>query len=118
MGIIIPESESLNNGMVTNSILTTYGMVLSEHYIGLRKDRNGKVSIHVEFDYSDSPTVYKLTSYFEHHINRDAKARGKSNLDNQLVTIDTNDLGTSETGIVSQLYNELKKQYTDFTEDI
>ena len=116
MGIIIPESEAM--GEEGSSILATYGMELSEHYIGLRKDRNGKVNIHVEFDSSDSPTVYKLTSYFEHHINRDAKARGKSNLDNQLVTIDTNDLGTSETGIVSQLYNELKKQYTDFTEDI
>jgi hypothetical protein len=112
MGIIVPESKSLNNGVV-----------LSEYYIGLRKNIDNKVNINVEFDPSaeitaGSSNVYKLTSYFEHHINRDAKARGKSNLDNQLVTIDTNDLGTSETGIVSQLYNELKKQYTDFTEDI
>jgi len=118
MGIIIPESESLNNGMVTNSILTTYGMVLSEHYIGLRKDRNGKVSIHVEFDYSDSPTVYKLTSYFEHHISKDAKIQGKTSINSQLITANVSDLETSNTSMISHLYTEIKKQYTDFVEDI
>jgi hypothetical protein len=112
MGIIIPESKSLNNGVV-----------LSDYYIGLRKNIDNKVNIHVEFDPSAEITaggssVYKLTSYFEHHINRDAKVRGKSHLDNQCVTIDINDLGTSNASIISQLYTELKKQYTDFVEDI
>ena len=118
MGIIIPESESLNNGMVTNSILTTYGMVLSEHYIGLRKDRNGEVSIHVEFDSSESPTVYKLTSYFEHHISKDAKIQGKTSINSQLITANVSDLETSNTSMISHLYTEIKKQYTDFVEDI
>ena len=119
MGIIIPESESLKNGMVTDSILADYGMVLSEHYIGLRKDRNGKVNIHVDFDsLSDSSNVYKLTSYFEHHISKDAKTQGKTSINSQLITINVSDLETSNTSMISHLYNELKNQYTEFIEDI
>ena len=116
MGIIVPESEAM--GEEGSSILATYGMELSEHYIGLRKDRNGKVNIHVEFDSSDSPTVYKLTSYFEHHISKDAKIQGKTSINSQLITINVSDLETSNTSMISHLYTEIKKQYTDFTEDI
>jgi hypothetical protein len=112
MGITIPESKSLNNGVV-----------LSDYYIGLRKNSDNKVSINVDFDPSaeitaGNPIVYTLSTYFEHHVNRDVKARGKSNLGNQLVTIGVVDLETSNASIISQLYTELKKQYTDFTEDI
>jgi len=117
MGIIIPESEAI--GEEGSSILANYGMELSEQYIGLRKDRNGKVNIHVDFDsLSDSSNVYKLTSYFEHHISKDAKTQGKTSINSQLITINVSDLETSNTSMISHLYNELKKQYTDFTEDI
>jgi phosphotransferase system IIA component len=115
MGIIITESEAM--GEEGNSILANYGMVLSEHYIGLRKDYNGKVNIHVDFDTTQS-NVYKLTSYFEHHISKDAKTQGKTSINSQLISINVSDLETSNTSMISHLYNELKKQYTDFTEDI
>ena len=111
MGIIIPESKSLNNGVV-----------LSDYYIGLRKNIDNKVSINVEFDPSAEITagspVYKLTSYFEHHVSKDAKTQGKMSIDNQCVTIDINDLGTSNASIISQLYTELKKGYETFTDNI
>lgn len=119
MGIIVPESENFSNGAFPTSILTSYGMVLSEHYVGLRKDSNGKVNIHMDFDSSDeNSNVYKLASYFEHHISKDAKKQGKTPINSQLIIIDVSNLETSNVSIISQLYTELKKQYTDFIEDI
>ena len=108
MGIIITGSESLNNGVV-----------LSEYYIGLRKNSNGKVSIHVETHPSDSNSnTCTLTSYFDCHINKVAKTQGKTSIKDHLIIADVTDLESSNTSIISHLYTELKKHYTNFTDDI
>lgn len=108
MGIIITGSESLNNGVV-----------LSEYYIGLRKNSNGKVSIHVETHPSDSNSnTCTLTSYFDYHISKDAKTQGKTSINSHLVIADVTDLETSNTSMISHLYTELKKHHTNFTDDI
>ena len=108
MGIIITEPESLNNGVV-----------LSEYYIGLRKNSVGKVSIHVDTYPSDSNSnTCTLTSYFDCHINKVAKTQGKTSIKDHLIIADVTDLESSNTSIISHLYTELKKHHTNFTDDI
>lgn len=102
MGIQVTETKNLNTGAE-----------LSEFYVGLRKNHQ----YHINIQISPDSNTYTISAIFDHHINKDSKTQGKIMVGSEVITV-SNVSTTSNIIPVAEMYTNLKKKYTNFTDDI